>query len=102
MNAGRQEGLSTLEHRVEFENSGSRHTIVEVYTFDRRGLLYAIAQRIHDLGLTIHMARIATYLDQVVDVFYVTDRQGHKAIGAERLAEIRKELLEVVSRKAEE
>jgi [protein-PII] uridylyltransferase len=94
---GRQAALSTLSHRVEFENAASRHTIVEVYTFDRRGLLYSIAQRIHDLGLTIHRARIATYLDQVVDVFYVTDRQGNKVTDPERLADIRSSLLEVVS-----
>ena len=97
--ADRQAALSTLEHRVEFENAASRHTILEVYTFDRRGLLYSLAQRIHELGLTIHSARIATYLDQVVDVFYVTDRQGHKITDNERLAEIRSSLLEVVSRK---
>ena len=95
--ASRQAGLSTLAHRVEFENAASRHTIVEVYTFDRRGLLYRLAQRIHDRGLTIHSARIATYLDQVVDVFYVTDRQGNKVTDAERLTEIRSSLLEVVS-----
>jgi [protein-PII] uridylyltransferase len=100
--ASRQAALSALAHRVEFENASSRHTILEVYTFDRRGLLYAIAQRIHDLGLTIHAARIATYLDQVVDVFYVTDRRGHKVTDDERLANIRSSLLEVVSQVPEE
>ena len=30
------------------------------------------------LGLIIRFAKIGTYLDQVVDVFYVTERDGSK------------------------
>ena len=53
-------------------------TIVEVFTFDRPGLLYALARKLHDIGLVIRHAKIGTYLDQVVDVFYVTARDGQK------------------------
>lgn len=95
--AGRQAAFSPLDHRVEFENGASRYTILEVYTFDRCSLLYRLAQQIHDLGLIIHSARIATYLDQVVDVFYVTDRVGNKIVDPERLGDIRRTLLEIVA-----
>jgi [protein-PII] uridylyltransferase len=55
-------------------------TIVEVFTFDRPGLLYALARKLHDIGLVIRHAKIGTYIDQVVDVFYVTARENGQKI----------------------
>ena len=72
-------------------------TIVEVFTIDRRGLLYRLARTLHDLQLLIRYAKIGTYLDQVVDVFYVTERDDSKPESDERLAEIRNRLLEVIA-----
>ena len=42
------------------------------------GLLYTIARTLFELGLSVSVAKIGTYLDQVVDVFYVTDQAGGK------------------------
>jgi [protein-PII] uridylyltransferase len=70
--------------------------IVEMFTIDRRGLLFRLARALHDMALIIRFAKIGTYLDQVVDVFYVTERDGSKPTSEERLAEIRTRLLEVV------
>ena len=44
-------------------------------------------------------AKIGTFLDQVVDVFYVTDRQERKIEDDRRLDEIRARLLAVVEEK---
>ena len=74
------------------------YTIIEVFTFDRRGLLYKLARKLHDLDLTISHAKIGTYLDQVVDVFYVTDREQRKVVEMGRLEEIRADLLAVIER----
>jgi [protein-PII] uridylyltransferase len=70
--------------------------IVEVFTIDRRGLLYRLARALHDLGLIIRFAKIGTYLDQVVDVFYVTERDGAKPQAEGRIEEIRARLFEVI------
>jgi [protein-PII] uridylyltransferase len=48
------------------------------------------------LGLSVSLAKIGTYLDQVVDVFYVTDQSGSKIDGDERLDRIRGQLLEAI------
>jgi [protein-PII] uridylyltransferase len=72
-------------------------TVVEVFTIDRRGLLYRLARALHDAGLVIRFAKIGTYLDQVVDVFYVTERDGQKPLSDERLTEIRAALTAVIS-----
>ncbi|MEN0109258.1 MAG: hypothetical protein AAF805_00900, partial [Planctomycetota bacterium] len=71
--------------------------IVEVFTVDRVGLLYELARGLHDLGFVIRFAKIATSLDQVVDVFYLTERDLSKPTGAEREAAIRDRLLTVIS-----
>jgi [protein-PII] uridylyltransferase len=90
--------LSNLPNEVRIESQLSDEcTIVEVYTIDRRGLLYRLARGLHDLRLLIRYAKIGTYLDQVVDVFYVTERDGSKPQSDDRLAEIRTRLLEVIS-----
>lgn len=89
--------LSNLPNEVRIDTQLSDEcAIVEVFTIDRRGLLYRLARVLHDLGLIIRFAKIGTYLDQVVDVFYVTERDGAKPQSDERLSGIRAQLLEVV------
>lgn len=83
-----------LPNHVSFDNTTSdEHTIVIVFAYDRVGLLYSIARALYELGLSVHVAKIATHLDQVVDVFYVTDRLGHKLQDEQQLAEVRERLL---------
>lgn len=70
--------------------------IVEVFTIDRVGLLYDLASTMHELGLVIRFAKIATSLDQVVDVFYVAERDGTKPSASQRLTEISRRLMNVI------
>ncbi|WP_455243811.1 [protein-PII] uridylyltransferase [Petrachloros mirabilis] len=65
------------EVRIDNETSDA-FTIIDVFADDRQGLLYVITSAIFQLGLSIHAARISTRLDQVADVFYVTDLRGKK------------------------
>ena len=74
---------SVLAHRqateVRIDNETSDgFTIIDVFADDRQGLLYVITNAIFQLGLSVHAARISTRLDQVADVFYVTDHLGRK------------------------
>jgi [protein-PII] uridylyltransferase len=86
----RQFHRSNLTMRVAIDNdSSSRFTIVDVFAHDRPGLLYTLSRAISKLGLSVLLAKIATHVDQVVDVFYVTESDGKKVEDAQRLAEIR-------------
>jgi [protein-PII] uridylyltransferase len=90
--------LTNLPNEVRINNELSGEcTVVEVFTVDRRGLLYKLARALHDTGVVIHFAKIGTHLDQVVDVFYVAERDGQKPQSEERLAEIREALVNVIS-----
>jgi [protein-PII] uridylyltransferase len=67
----------TTHVKIDNDTSDSA-TIIEVFTNDRQGLLYVITRTIFQLGLSVSVAKIATSLDQVLDVFYVTDQSGKK------------------------
>ena len=90
--------LANLPNDVRINNELSDEcSVVEVFTVDRRGLLYRLARALHDLRLVIRFAKIGTYLDQVVDVFYVTERDGAKPQAEERLEEIRGGMMAVIA-----
>ena len=63
--------------RVTFDNEASRaHTVIEVETGDRTGLLYDIARAMADQDTDIFTARIVTDARRVRDSFYVTQAGG--------------------------
>ncbi|MCJ7494629.1 MAG: hypothetical protein MUP68_10380, partial [Deltaproteobacteria bacterium] len=81
--------------KVEVDNTTSDfYTVIEIYTHDRPGLLYRISQKIFELGLNIWSARIATKVDQVVDVFYIQDLSGAKLTDEEVILKLKQELVE--------
>jgi [protein-PII] uridylyltransferase len=57
---------------IRIHDDSTHATIVEVFTRDRAGVLYAITQTLADLGLDISLAKISTEGEKVADVFYVT------------------------------
>ena len=82
--------VKPTEVKIDNETS-DKFTIIDVFTDDRQGLLWVIARTLFELELSIHAARIATRLDQVVDVFYVTESQGVKVqddAGCQKIQEI--------------
>lgn len=89
--------ISPLPAVVRADNSTSeRFTVLDIFAADRMGLLYTISHTLFQLGLSVWVAKIGTYLDQVVDVFYVTDQEGRKIDSDERLQQIRAELLDAI------
>ncbi|HKP56043.1 MAG TPA: [protein-PII] uridylyltransferase [Polyangiales bacterium] len=69
------------------------HTVIEVFAKDQAGVLFAIAQAMHDLGLTIAVAKVSTEGERAADVFYVTEADGRKLESEERIEEVRRALL---------
>jgi [protein-PII] uridylyltransferase len=75
------------------ERASSRTTVVEVNARDRPALLAGLARAIHDCGMVIHSAHIATYGERAVDVFYLTQGDGWK-LEPEDIDRLRTALLE--------
>ncbi len=101
------EGRISLEHRVEEkrrhyppprrpsavtvrvdQDASDFFTVIEVGAPDRIGLLYDITRTLADLHLDVHLAKVATYTDRVVDAFYVRDELGRKVRDPDQVAEI--------------
>jgi [protein-PII] uridylyltransferase len=78
---------------IQIDNEASEQfNIVEVFTDDRIGVLFNIAHELHQLGLSIHVAKISTNVDQVADVFYVADQSGVKVTDPDRLEAVKHSL----------
>jgi [protein-PII] uridylyltransferase len=91
--------LSTAQTRVNVDNTSSEEcTIFDIFAHDRVGLLYAVTRTLFECGLSVSRARIATHLDQVVDVFYVRDQSGQKIAEPQRLEAIRGRLLAAIEK----
>ncbi len=60
---------------VEFSrDERNHHTILELLTVDRPGLLSRVGQALMECGVRLHNAKIATFGARVEDVFYITDK----------------------------
>lgn len=68
-------------------------TVVEVHADDRVGLLFQVTSLFAELGLDVHLAKVSTIGDRVVDAFYVREADGGKVTDPEREQEIRHTLL---------
>src|SRR6185437_13446902 len=76
-------------------------TVIEVNGRDRAGLLFEVTRALTGLNLQISTAKISTYGEKVVDVFYVKDIFGHKIEHEKKLRDIRERLSEVMSDRSE-
>jgi [protein-PII] uridylyltransferase len=88
-------GRHPTEVHIDHEVSDT-YTVIDVFADDKQGLLFVIARTLVSLDLSIHMARIGTRLDQVADVFYVTNSQGEKILPGEGCEHIQRALQTVV------
>ena len=89
----------TVPPRVLVDNQASRaHTVIEVNGRDRPGLLWEVTRELTRLSLQVSSAKISTYGEKVVDVFYVKNLFGHKIEHPQKLAEIRTALEAVLAR----
>ena len=85
--------ISGQDTRVVIDaESSDRCTIIDVFAHDQPGLLYTISRQLYEAGLSVWLAKIATNLDQVADVFYVTDGAGRKITEGDRLRALRDSL----------
>jgi [protein-PII] uridylyltransferase len=82
--------------RIDVEASDF-YTVVEVSAPDRLGLLFDLASTISEHDLDVHVAKVATYGDRVVDVFYVRDAGGPKVVDPERAGLLERSLAAAAS-----
>ncbi len=93
----KKEDARSKEIRIEIDNSSSHSfTVIDIFTSDHRGLLFVIAKTLFDLGLFVHSAKIATRLEQVVDIFYVLGPDQKKMTNPELIQKVKAHLSEQI------
>ncbi|MDY6825548.1 MAG: [protein-PII] uridylyltransferase [Thermodesulfobacteriota bacterium] len=86
----RRSPYATRPHRITIDNDASSFfTLIEVIAYDRSGLLFDITDVLFRHHLDVKLAKIATKIDQVVDVFYVRDTEGLKINDEDLLDQVR-------------
>jgi [protein-PII] uridylyltransferase len=82
------------------DRASGRHTVIEVTTRDRPGLLFAIADALYGLGLSIAVAKINTEGTRVADVFYVSEADGSKVASGPRTTLVHDRILAAIEEQA--
>ena len=66
-----------IHTEIEFgSDERNHHTIMEVITVDRPGLLSRVGQALIECGVRLHNAKITTFGARVEDVLYITDNEN--------------------------
>ncbi len=87
--------------RVLFHlDASTTHTVIEVNGRDRSGFLYSVTDALTEMNLQIASARVNTYGERVVDVFYVKDIFGMKVTHPTKLRQIKKDLMKAITLQA--
>lgn len=96
----RRQRAFKVEAQVLIDNAASdTYTVIEINGRDRPGLLHDLTRALFSLSLRIGAARIATYGERAVDVFYVKDGYGLKILHEQRLAKIEATILDSLAPK---
>ena len=97
----RSQRLQVLDpdHAIVVNNKASENfTLLEVSGPNRPGELYRITRALGADGLAIHSAKISSYGQRYVDVFYLLDGLGGKVESEDRVKRIKDRVMESLSR----
>ena len=94
----RSQMVGDVTSKIVIDNESSdKYSVIEVYAADLPVQLYHITQALSDFGLNIHKAYIATEVEQLIDVFYVSDSEGGKIVDEEFKKEVTEGILHFIS-----
>ena len=92
--APRQVRMFTTPSEVEFAmDLSGRHTVLEIHTGDRPGLLSIIGQALAQYGIRLWNAKITTVGERAEDVFFITDASNRPLENAAARESLRAALL---------
>ncbi|MEM6364027.1 MAG: HD domain-containing protein [Planctomycetota bacterium] len=95
------DSVRVLPTKIVFDNDTFDHqTILSVFTYDRQGMLSDIAAAISQMDVSILFAKIDTHLDQIADVFYVTENDQTPILDLDRQHAIREAMMAAIEQRS--
>ncbi|MSQ29441.1 MAG: HD domain-containing protein [Dehalococcoidia bacterium] len=89
--------LANVPTIVNVNNTASQEfTVLEIFTADRRGLLYGITKALHEQRIDIHLAKVDTIGPEVVDAFYIRRADGRRIEEPDAVERLERLLVEVI------
>ncbi|MDD4914171.1 MAG: [protein-PII] uridylyltransferase [Methylococcales bacterium] len=86
-----------IKTRLTFlADPSSRHTVIELITTDRAGLLSIIGRAFTELDIQLHDAKITTIGSRAEDMFYISDRQSRPIEDENKKNRVRDRILELL------
>jgi [protein-PII] uridylyltransferase len=74
--------LPGVATKIVIDNAAARaHSVIDVFTADRVGLLHTLSRTFFELGLSVDLARISTEGHRAADAFYVRTAEGGRLEG---------------------
>ena len=86
--ASQSQGLDFPTRTVITNEATNLHTLIEVQTPDRIGLLYDLLRAFGKLKINVVLSRIATEKGAAIDSFYVTNQEGERISEAATMEKI--------------
>ncbi|MEM7653852.1 MAG: [protein-PII] uridylyltransferase [Pseudomonadota bacterium] len=92
----RRSNFDVIPRVIIDNNASEQFTVVEINGLDQPGFLFRITKALTDLSLQISSARISTYGERAVDVFYVKDQYGFRITHPKKLARVKEILMAAI------
>jgi [protein-PII] uridylyltransferase len=92
-----KKNLFKINTNIFVDNDTSKkHTILEINTFDRIGLIYDLTKKLYKLGIKISSAKILTIGNGANEIFYIQDFKGNKIQSNNKINKIKKNIMSLL------
>ena len=92
-----KKNLFKINTNIFVDNSTSKkHTILEINTFDRIGLIYDLTKKLYKLKIKISSAKILTIGNGSNEIFYIQDFKGNKIQSNNKINKIKKNIMSLL------
>jgi [protein-PII] uridylyltransferase len=89
-----KKNLFNINTKIFVDNNMSKnHTILEINTFDRIGLIYDLTKKLYKLGIKISSAKILTIGKGANEIFYIQDFKGNKIQSDNKINILKKSII---------
>tara|TARA_Y100000590_G_scaffold286805_1_gene322644 strand:+ start:298 stop:2976 length:2679 start_codon:yes stop_codon:yes gene_type:complete len=92
-----KKNLFKIKTNIFIDNDASnKHTILEINTFDRVGLIYDLTKKLYELGFEISSAKILSMGERANEIFYIQDFNGKKLQSNKKINKLKTSIMSLL------